>query len=77
MAPFRCDRLTETPTERWAQRTEWNVRDSDGTVIFSVSETLTGGSLATAEFARVSGGPIYISPPGWRPGRPQAPPLRR
>jgi Circularly permutated YpsA SLOG family len=46
-------RLTETPTERWEQRTEWNVRDSDGTVILTVSETLTGGSLTTAEFARV------------------------
>ena len=28
--------LTETPTAEYAQRTEWNVRDSDGTVIFSI-----------------------------------------
>jgi hypothetical protein len=55
-------RLTETPTERWEQRTEWNVRDSDGTVIFTVSETLTGGSLMTAEFARVFGRPcLHLS----------------
>lgn len=54
--------LKETPTERWAQRTEWNVRDSDGTVIFSVSETLTGGSLATREFAQVLGRPcLHLS----------------
>ena len=55
-------RLSETPTERWAQRTEWNVRDSDGTVIFTLSETLTGGSLATMEFAQVLGRPwLHLS----------------
>ena len=43
--------LTETPSADSAQRTEWNVRDSDGTVIFSISETLAGGSKRTAEFA--------------------------
>lgn len=54
--------LTETPTDRWEQRTEWNVRDSDGTVIFTVSETLTGGSLTTVEFARVFGRPcLHLS----------------
>jgi Circularly permutated YpsA SLOG family len=45
-------RLTETPNDRYAERTEWNVRDSDGTVILSVLETLTGGSKRTAELAR-------------------------
>jgi hypothetical protein len=34
------------------QRTEWNVRDSDGTVVFSLAPKLTGGSLKTVEFAR-------------------------
>jgi hypothetical protein len=54
--------LTETPTDRWAQRTEWNVRDSDGTVILTVGETLTGGSLTTREFARVLGRPcLHLS----------------
>ena len=54
--------LAETPTERWEQRTEWNVRDSDGTVIFTVGETLTGGSLTTVEFARVFGRPcLHLS----------------
>ncbi len=33
------------------QRTEWNVRDSDGTVIFSLAEHLSGGSWKTVEFA--------------------------
>lgn len=43
--------LTETPDSDPAQRTEWNVRDSDATVIFSVSEKLIGGSKLTMEFA--------------------------
>ena len=29
--------LKETPTSTYPQRTEWNVRDSDGTVIFSLA----------------------------------------
>ncbi len=36
--------LSETPGPDHAQRTEWNVRDSDGTVIFSIAPALTGGS---------------------------------
>jgi hypothetical protein len=30
---------------------EWNVRDSDATVIFTIREVLTGGSKQTAELA--------------------------
>ena len=44
--------LSETPDSDYSQRTEWNVRDSDGTVIFSVAPTLTGGSRQTAELAQ-------------------------
>ena len=55
-------RLRETPAAGYAQRTEWNVRDSDGTVIFSLAPLLTGGSLATAEFARRLGRPcLHLS----------------
>lgn len=43
--------LQETPSTNYLQRTEWNVRDSDGTVIFSLAERLSGGSLKTLEFA--------------------------
>ena len=43
--------LAETPSEDPAQRTEWNVRDADGTVIFSISPTLSGGSQKSARFA--------------------------
>ena len=44
--------LIEAPVDAYAVRTKWNVRDSDGTVIFSLGETLTGGSRLTADFAR-------------------------
>jgi hypothetical protein len=43
--------LQETTSANYLQRTEWNVRDSDGTVIISIGEHLTGGSLKTLEFA--------------------------
>lgn len=42
-------RLSETPSARPAQRTEWNVTDSDATVIFSQSAKLSGGSWKTWE----------------------------
>src|SRR5437764_6276902 len=44
--------LTETPSADSAQRTEWNVRDSDGTVIFSLAPKLSGGSKKTFECAQ-------------------------
>jgi hypothetical protein len=54
--------LKETPSADYAQRTEWNVRDSDGTVIFSFGPTLTGGSKKTAEFAQKHGKPcVHLS----------------
>ncbi len=34
----------------YTQRTEWNVRDTGGTVIFSIGLTLTGGTLETVKF---------------------------
>jgi len=43
--------LIETPSVDYAQRTEWNVRDTGGTVIFSIQPELTGGSKKTVEFA--------------------------
>ncbi len=44
--------LQATPSPDPAQRTEWNVRDADATVIFSVAKELTGGSKQTAVFAQ-------------------------
>ena len=43
--------LAETPNTNYLERTEWNVRDSDATVIFTLGETLEGGSKRTAAFA--------------------------
>ncbi len=42
--------LEDTPIENYAQRTEWNVRDSDGTLILSRGRPIQGTAL-TAEFA--------------------------
>jgi hypothetical protein len=47
-----CYQLSETPGSDSVQRTEWNVRNSDGTVIFSIAPVLAGGSQQTAEYAR-------------------------
>jgi hypothetical protein len=44
--------LTATPSSGYPQRTEWNVRDSDGTVVFTFSKAPTGGSLKTVGFTK-------------------------
>lgn len=49
--------LKETPQRDYAQRTEWNVRDSDGTLILH-SGPLSGGTALTANFARRWGRPL-------------------
>lgn len=49
--------LDESPSGNYLQRTEWNARDSDGTVIFTIARELTGGSKRTADFARKHGKP--------------------
>jgi hypothetical protein len=41
----------ETPSRRYAQRTEWNVRDSDATVVFTISSAPTGGTALTLQIA--------------------------
>jgi hypothetical protein len=45
-------RLKPTPSSYPAQRTRWNVRESDATIIFSLKKRLTGGTRLTARFAR-------------------------
>jgi hypothetical protein len=44
-------RLAETPSRSYLQRTEWNVRDSDATLVFTLDPVLDGGSKRTAVFA--------------------------
>jgi hypothetical protein len=57
-----CYRLRETPQADYRVRTRLNVRDSDATVIFSLAEKLTGGSLATRRFAEAGGKPcLHVS----------------
>lgn len=49
--------LVETPSKNYGQRTKWNVRDSDATLIVSNNPGLSGGSLKTADHARLLGKP--------------------
>lgn len=44
--------MQETPTKVLTQRTDWNVRDSDSTVIFTVAGRLGRGSRRTMETAK-------------------------
>lgn len=62
-----CYRLRETPSPAYAQRTEWNVRDSDGTVIFSLHPELTGGTLLTWNYAHQHGKPVLVLVAGQTP----------
>jgi hypothetical protein len=51
--------LRETPSRRYGQRTEWNVRDSDATLILT-SGGLSGGTRLTADLARRYGRPFLV-----------------
>ena len=50
--------LRQTPTANYPQRTEWNVLDSDGTVVFSIGVKLTGGSKKTVTLAHKHHKPV-------------------
>src|SRR3954470_24614725 len=50
--------LRETPSGHYSKRTEWNVRDSDATVVFSFKPRLTGGTRLTFELAQRLGKPV-------------------
>jgi len=50
--------LSETPSEDYAQRTTWNVRDSDGTLVL-FRDAYSGGTMLTVKLARESGKPVY------------------
>lgn len=52
--------LRETPSESYAQRTEYNVRDSDGTVIILLGSELKGGTALTRKFATSWNRPCLI-----------------
>lgn len=59
--------LSETPSSAYLQRTEWNVRDSDATLIFTMTQALDGGSKRTADFAQKLGKPFLRIRPGVHP----------
>ncbi len=52
--------LTETKSVNYSERTELNIQESDGTVIFSVSGVLSGGSKDTAKYAKKKGKPLLL-----------------
>ena len=45
-----CYPLDETPSDQYAQRTEWNIRDSDGTLVLTFGPA-TGGTALTVQLA--------------------------
>jgi hypothetical protein len=55
--------LRETPSAAFAQRTEWNVRDSDATLLLS-PWPLEGGTALTAALAQRFEKPCLVVDPG-------------
>ena len=55
--------LRETPSSDTAQRTEWNVRDSDATLIIAALP-LHGGTALTHDFAQRLDRPCLVVDPG-------------
>jgi hypothetical protein len=52
--------LRETPSRAYAQRTWWNVRDADATLIL-YRHRLSGGTALTARVARTLGRPLLVA----------------
>lgn len=61
-------RLEETPEDDYEERTMWNVRDADATLIVTVARPLTGGTLRTRQDAERIGRPwLHVTPSDdWR-----------
>jgi hypothetical protein len=51
--------LRETPSTRYAQRTAWNVRDSDATLILTLGP-LTRGTAFTHKLTHTYGRPMFV-----------------
>jgi hypothetical protein len=52
--------LVETPSADYAQRTEWNVRDSDATLLIARGRP-TGGTALTIALAHRHGRPLLVA----------------
>jgi len=51
--------LEQTPLIQYQQRTEWNVRDNDGTLILTIGKP-SGGTALTVDFARKHKRPCLV-----------------
>jgi hypothetical protein len=51
--------LTETPWDGYPQRTRWNVRDSDGTLVLTLG-VVSGGTALTIEYAERMDRPLLV-----------------
>lgn len=58
--------LRDTPTAAYPERTAWNVRDSDGTLVLTHGVP-TGGTALTVRLARRAGKPVLVADPGQDP----------
>lgn len=56
--------LRETPSKEYRQRTAWNVRDSDGTLILCRG-VLSGGTALTRRIAQENGKPLFVADLAW------------
>lgn len=57
--------LQETPQRRYQQRTRWNVRDADATLLITLEPTLSGGTRFTRQCAESLGKPwLHVFPGG-------------
>jgi hypothetical protein len=61
--------LRETPSASYRQRTEWNVRDSDGTLVLTRGRP-SGGTALTIARARQHRRPVLVLDLSARPGVP-------
>jgi len=55
--------LTETASSDYLVRTEWNVRDSDASMVFAAKVPVTGGTKRTLLFAEKHGRPVLVVTP--------------
>lgn len=52
-----CYSLRETPSPKYEERTRWNVRDSDATLVVTIRAKPTGGTALTLGACRQQGKP--------------------
>ena len=63
--------LRETPSHKYAQRTEWNVRDSDATVLFTIAASTDARRYGAHPGVGRAARQAVAAPGGWRIVGPQ------